>query len=194
MPHVTGLRESQGGRVAVELDGRRWRALPVEVVVRTRLAVGDELDRARLRELARELRRARGLEFALRALARRDLSSAALRRRLEGRRVPRPERDEAIGTLARSGLLDDERYAGRRAASLADRGVGNAAIRCRLEREGVAGPVVEAAVAGLEPERERARRLVHARGAGAGTARELARRGFGEDAIEEAVGPIADDL
>jgi hypothetical protein len=53
MPVVTGLRELPGGRVAVELDGARWRTVPAEVVVRVRLGVGEVLDRPRLRELAR---------------------------------------------------------------------------------------------------------------------------------------------
>ena len=59
MPVVSGLRELPSGRVAVELDGARWRTVPAEVVVRVRLGVGEELDRPRARELARELRRAR---------------------------------------------------------------------------------------------------------------------------------------
>ena len=44
-----------------------------------------------------------------------------------------------------------------------------------------------------EPERERAQRLIAARGAGPATARELARRGFGEDAVEQALGPVVAD-
>ena len=64
MPVVSGLRELPSGRVAVELDGARWRTVPAEVVVRVRLGVGEELDRPRARELARELRRARAVDTA----------------------------------------------------------------------------------------------------------------------------------
>jgi hypothetical protein len=54
--------------------------------------------------------------------------------------------------------------------------------------------LVADAICALEPESERARRVVAARGAGVRTARELARRGFGEDAVESALGGvIADD-
>ena len=57
-PVVTGLRERKRGRVAVELDGRLWRVLPTDGVVRAGLAVGRPLDRPTARELAREVRRA----------------------------------------------------------------------------------------------------------------------------------------
>jgi regulatory protein len=191
---VTGLRETRGGRVEVELDGVRWRALPVEVVARARLATGEELDRPRLRELARELRRTRAVNSALRAVSRRDLSSQRLRERLQRRGIPATEREEALGALQRAGFVDDARYATRRAASLADRGHGDAAIRWRLEGEGVPPDLVADALGALEPERERARRVVAAQGTGVRTARELARRGFGEDAVESALGGlVADD-
>jgi regulatory protein len=190
---VTGLRETRGGRVAVELDGARWRTLPVEVVARVQLATGEELDRPRLRELARELRRTRAVNSALRAVSRRDLSSRRLRERLERRGIPPPEREEALGVLQRAGFVDDARYAVRRAASLAERGHGDAAIRWRLEGEGVPPELVVDALCQLEPEGERARRVIEARGAGVRTARELARRGFGEDAVESALGGLVAD-
>jgi regulatory protein len=191
---VTGLRETRGGRVEVELDGVRWRALPVEVVARARLATGEELDRPRLRELARELRRTRAVNSALRAVSRRDLSSQRLRERLQRRGIPATEREEALGALQRAGFVDDARYATRRAASLADRGHGDAAIRWRLEGEGVPPDLVADALGALEPERERARRVIAAQGTGVRTARELARRGFGEHAVESALGGlVADD-
>ncbi|HEY2937923.1 MAG TPA: RecX family transcriptional regulator [Gaiellaceae bacterium] len=193
MPTVTGLRKTRGGRIAVELDGARWRTFSPEVIVRVRLGVGEVLDRPRLRELARERRRVRALETALRAVARRDQSASELRRRLKRRRMGASDREEALGALARVGLVDDARYAARRAESLAERGHGNAAIRWRLEREGVGSAEADAAVAALEPEAERARRLVSARGAGPRAAHELARRGFGEEAIEQALSGLVAD-
>jgi SOS response regulatory protein OraA/RecX len=80
--------------------------------------------------------------------------------------------------------VDDARYAAGRAALLAGRGYGNTAIRWDLERRGIDAGVVAGALAGLEPELERARALVAARGGGARAAALLARRGFGEDALE----------
>lgn len=193
MAVVTGLRELRGERVAVELDGARWRTLPIDVVARVRLAVGEELERARLRELARELRRARAVDTALRAVSRREQSAAELDRRLRRRGFAPGLREETLNRLERVGLVDDERYAVRRAESLAERGQGDEAIRWRLGRDGVPHEVAARALAALPPETERARRVIAARGPGPGTARELARRGFGEAAVEEALGPLVAD-
>jgi regulatory protein len=193
MRTVTGLRETSGGRVAVELDGARWRTFSPDVIARVRLGVGEVLDRTRLRELARERRRVRAQETALRALARREQSSAQLRRRLQRHRVAADDLEAALGSLERVGLVDDARYALRRAESLAERGHGDAAIRWRLEREGLSTADAATAVAALEAEAERAKRLVSVRGTGPRAARELARRGFGEAAIEAALpGLVAD--
>jgi regulatory protein len=193
MPVVTGLRELPGGRVAVELDGARWRTVPAEVVVRVRLGVGEVLDRPRLRELARELRRARAVDTALRAVSRREQSAAELDLRLERGGFAPGLREETLNRLERVGLVDDERYAIRRAESLSERGHGDEAIRWRLERDGVAAEIAAKAIAALPPERERAQLVVAARGTGPGTARELARRGFGEAAVEEALGSAVAD-
>ena len=193
MPVVTGLRELRGGRVAVELDGARWRTIPVDVAARVRLGVGEDLERPRLRQLGRELRRERAVSTALRAVARREQSSVELDRRLRGRGFSPGLREETLTHLERVGLVDDERYALRRAESLADRGLGDEAIRWRLGRDGVPDEVAARVIEGLTPEAERARRVVAARGHGLRTARELARRGFGEDAVEEALGPAVAD-
>lgn len=193
MPVVTGLREVRGGRVAVELDGARWRTVPADVVVQARLGVGEVLERPRLRELARELRRANAVDTALRAVSRREQSAAELDRRLQRRGFAPGVREETLNRLEHVGLVDDERYAMRRAESLSERGHGDEAIRWRLGRDGVADETAARAVAALPPERERARLVVAARGAGLRTAAELARRGFGEDAVEEALGRAVAD-
>jgi SOS response regulatory protein OraA/RecX len=188
VPTVTGLREDRRGRVAVELDGSPWRVLPADVVVRAGLLEGRSLDRAALRLLRRELRRAEALQLATRALRSRDLSRRRLAERLERAAVPPAAAAESLGTLARAGLVDDTRVARTRALALADRGYGDEAIRHKLGEEGLEPEPVEEAVAGLGPELERALRLIGRRGTGPRTARYLAARGFGEEAVEAALG------
>ena len=124
------------------------------------------------------------VETALRALRFRDRSTAELDVRLEQRGIGAAERTEALETLERIGYVDDERFARSRAEGLAERGSGDALIRHDLERRGIEAEVVEVALAGLQPERERAARIVERRGPGLKTARYLAARGFDEDAIE----------
>jgi SOS response regulatory protein OraA/RecX len=188
VPKVTRLREDRRGRVAVELDGAPWRTLPVDVVVRAGLAEGRELDRPALRLLRQELRRAEALAVAARALRRQDLSERGIAERLSRASVAPAAVEESLAVLARSGLVDDARFARTRAETLAERSYGDAYIRHDLDRRGVAPDVIEAALESLETESERARLLVERRGPGLGTARYLASKGFGEEALEAAAG------
>jgi SOS response regulatory protein OraA/RecX len=188
VPTVTALRADRRGRIAVELDGAPWRVFPVEVVARAGLAEGRSLDRPALRLLRRELRRAEALALAGRALRNRDLSERGLDQRLQRAAVAPAVRSESLEVLSRAGVLDDTRFAQTRAEGLAARGYGDAAIRHDLERRGIDYDLREAALGGLEPEVERARRLVEHRGPGARTARYLASKGFGEEALETALG------
>jgi regulatory protein len=189
-PRVTALRARAGGRVLVQLDGADWRVLPADVVVRARLTPGTELDRPRLREVARERRRAAALSAAGRMIRHRDLPARALDARLERRGVAAAERASAVSTLRGAGVVDDARFAHNRALALAGRCLGDGAIRFDLEGYGVEREVIEAALAGLEQERVRAERIVASRGRSPATARFLARKGFGEDAVEAAAGEV----
>jgi regulatory protein len=190
---VTALRADRPGRVAVELDGARWRTLPLEAVVKARLTAGVVLDRERARTLARERRRLAALDTAVSALRRRDRSAAELAARLEARGIAPTEREGALETLGRAGLVDDERVARDRAAALAERGSGDDLIRDDLEQRGIGPDAIAAALAALAPESERAAAIVVRRGASARTARMLAARGFGEEAVHAAVAWTSDE-
>jgi SOS response regulatory protein OraA/RecX len=187
VPVVTGLRATRSGRVAVELDGELWRVFPDEVVLRAGLSNGLTLDRTTLRTLRRELRRHQALAAATRALRTRALSESGLNERLRRAGFVARERAEASAILGRAGYLDDERFAFARAELLAGRGAGDALIRHDLREQGVDEETSARAIAALEPEAIRAARVAAAKGGGLAAARYLARRGFGEDAIEAAV-------
>ena len=187
MPRVTALRSVQPGRVLVELDGERWRTIPLDVAARSGLSIGLELDRERLRTLRRELRRGDAVAAGTQALARYDRSEQGLRGILERKGIGEREREEAIATLRRHGALDDERFAQARATALAKLGFGDAAIAFKLEQDGIEPQASAAALAALEPERDRAVRLTARRGASARTARWLAARGFAPESVEAAL-------
>jgi SOS response regulatory protein OraA/RecX len=129
------------------------------------------------------------LAVATRALARRDFSERGLRERLRRAGVTSSEAEEALAALLGAGLVNDGRFALSRAQSLAERGKGDAAIRHDLEQQGLAADEIEPALGSLEPERERAERVIARRGSGPATARLLAGRGFAEDAVKAAVAP-----
>jgi len=129
------------------------------------------------------------LEVATRALARRDYSELELHARLARAGIEPAKADEALEALRETGLLDDRRFAGRRAAFLAERGKGDTAIRFALDRQGISRELIEEALASLEPERERAERILSRLGAGPKTARLLAQRGFDPDLVALAAEP-----
>jgi regulatory protein len=131
--------------------------------------------------------REEALAVATRALARREHSRRSLAERLQRAGVGNSEAEEVLAELERLGLLDDGRFALERARVLAERGKGDAAIRFDLERSGVSAAAVEEALAQVDPERERAERLVGRRGATPATARLLAGRGFDEDVVATVV-------
>jgi SOS response regulatory protein OraA/RecX len=175
--------------VALEVDGAPWRTVPDDVVVRARLALGQRLDRHALREIRRELRRADAFGKAGRTLARRDVTAAGLRARLERSGVPSALAVEATDSLRSVGVLDDDRFARNRAAALAERGWGDEAILARLEGEGVPEHGAREAVEALPPECERAERLVHGLPARKAVAL-LARRGFSGESVESVVSAL----
>ncbi len=191
MPVITALRERPRGRVEVDLDGAPWRLVPADAVVRTGLVVGRSLDRETARALGRELRRSKALGVALRALRYRDYSRSRLETRLASRGASAATRRDALETLERAGLLDDARVAASRAQGLAGRGFGDAAIRCSLAGEGLGAELVEEALAALDPELQRARRLLDERGETAKTVRWLAAKGFDAATLED-MGGFAD--
>ena len=189
-PTLTAVRRERPGRVALEVNGHPWRVVPDDVVARCGLAPGIVLERPLLRRFRRELRRAEALGAATRSLARRDLSARRLRERLDARGIRPPAAEAALEALASAGVVDDARLARSRAAALADRGWGDAAIAARLEQEGIGAEPARAALSELPPEPERAAALA----AGSLDRRAawslLARRGFSSDSIEHAVGVL----
>ena len=188
MPRITALRPERSERVRVELDGAVWRTLPTGAIVAAGLSVGSELDRMRARELARALRRSRALTAAAAALSRRDRSSAGLEAYRGARGIAAAERVQAVETLERLGYVDDGRFAADRAAQLARRGFGDEGIRCRLEQEGLGSEQIDAALAALAPEAERASDLTAGGDVTPKLARRLAAKGFSAEAIEAALG------
>jgi SOS response regulatory protein OraA/RecX len=187
-PVVTALAERPRGRVRVELDGKPWRVVPSEAVVRAGIAVGRTLDRETARTLGRELRRAGALGVAVKALRYRDLSRHHLEERLATRVATAAARADALETLERAGLLDDARVAAGRAQVLAERGYGDAAIRAALEQDGIGAGLVEEALSRLEAEHRRARALLERQGADPRTLRRLAALGFDASVLEELAG------
>jgi regulatory protein len=129
------------------------------------------------------------IDLAARALHHRDRSRRELDDRLARAGVADDQRADALDTLERVGYVDDGRFAATRAEALAGRGYGDEAIRHDLEGHGIDAEAVVVAIAGLEPEAERARALAARLGPSLKTAQQLSRKGFDEESVETAVGP-----
>jgi regulatory protein len=128
------------------------------------------------------------IEIAARALQHRDRSRRDLEERLARAGIDEDRRNDALETLERVGYVDDGRFAGARAGALAGRGYGDEWIRHDLGEHGVAAEAVAAAIESLVPESERAAALVERLGRTPKTGAHLARKGFGQDALETALG------
>jgi len=133
------------------------------------------------------------IDLAARALRHRDRSRSQVDERLARAGVEDDRRADALDALERIGYVDDARFAGQRAASLAERGYGDEAISALLAADGVPPELAGEAVGALRPESERAAEIVASLGASPQTAARLARKGFGEDAVEAAAGRFATD-
>ena len=129
------------------------------------------------------------------ALARRDLTSLELEQRLTQAGFDAEASADALARAAAAGYLDDARVARERARHLAERGSSDASIRAELRRRGVSEQELEAALAAVAPEAERAERLSSRVGGGLRAARALARKGYPEDVIERTLRQgIAEEL
>jgi SOS response regulatory protein OraA/RecX len=153
--------------------------------------VGRPLDRHTARELAREIRRAKALAAATRSLAASDRSERALEQRLARAGHSTAAREDAIASLARVGAVDDTRLAESRAQLLARRGYGDAAIRADLRRRLIASEAAAEAVSALEPELERARRVLGRQTVTPALLGRLTRRGFSRDTLDEIASSFA---
>jgi regulatory protein len=127
------------------------------------------------------------MDLAARSLEHRDRSRADVAARLERAGVAAEDLEAALEKLERVGWVDDTRFATSRATALAERGQGDALIRADLAESGVGADGIDAALAGLTSELERARSLVAERGATPATARFLTRKGFDPETVEAAL-------
>ena len=89
----------------------------------------------------------RAIDLAYKAVARRDLTVAELRTRLERKHVPPEAIDDAIAELEETGFLDDARYARQFAEDKRELDQwGTDRIQTDLRRRGIAPQLIDAAV------------------------------------------------
>lgn len=198
---ITAIEKAaKRGRIAVFVDGEPVLDVPKAFFEKLGLLVGQSL----LPEQQTSLRQAAALQetrtAAVRALGRRARTRADLQRRLLARDLPHEAVTETLEWLTDRGYLDDEQYTRERWVALQQRKLGAQAIYRKLLQEGVPREVADAAMGRRTAElneTELVRDLAYRRNEQLGKLPwlqrrnriygYLSRRGFGHEAIAEAL-------
>ena len=205
MSIITGIiaLPTQTGRFDVEVDGKWFATVSLDIIDRLRLRLGAQLDASVAAEVRHEAQALRTYDRALNMLAFRARTAAELRRQLLQKGEPEPFVTAALDRLVSRGLLDDREYARQYARSkilgsgfsrrratheLLKRGVGRDAAEPAIEEALHDHEVDEGAVI----ERAARKRLRTLESADPATRRRrlssfLARRGFDSDDIRAVI-------
>jgi len=147
---VTGIVESprKDGRYVVQVDGKPFATVSLDILDRLELRVGAELDAGRLDAVGQAAAALQTYDRALNMLAFQARSARDLRRKLVQKGEEAAHVDQAIERLVANGLLNDAEYARQLARSKV---LGQGASRRRLQQEmfkrGVARDVGAEAIA-----------------------------------------------
>jgi regulatory protein len=146
------------GLLQLQVDGRPLMTVPVELVGRLGLRVGDPLPAESHEALCRAADAEAAYRTLLRALERRPFAGRDLSRRLVLKGHPPEAADQAVARATRAGLVDDERFARHYVQTRAARGRGPARLRRELTGMGVTAPLADRVIGEeLPPEAEEAR-------------------------------------
>jgi regulatory protein len=135
------------GYLVVEVDRARYATLPLEVVHRLGLAVGEALEGEQVAGLQRAAEVESAFLVASRLVAMRPRSVHDLLAKLRERGHRPPAVTEAVGRLEAAGLLDDAAYARHFVRVRASRGHGPGRLLHDLLSRGVDRVVAERAIA-----------------------------------------------
>jgi regulatory protein len=133
------------------------------------------------------------IAVGIRALSRKELTGIELQSRLERAGVDAGEATRVVLQLREAGYQSDARAASERARVLGQRNLGDAAIAHDLEQRGLSAAIIEAALAELPTERDRAQAIAVRGRHGSKLAQTLRRRGFSAETVASIVGAIADE-
>ena len=205
MPHLTQIKETKKGRLALFLDGEFAFSLDADTFARAALHEGDDLEPWQAEDLRKQSETRRALDKAMDYLALRDHAAGELYQKL-CRKFDAPSAAWAVARAGELGLLDDAGFARRRAAELLRKRKSRREILQDLAAKGIDRDTAAAAVEALAPEvgldgeeaedpdlvsaralleRQYARKL--AEGKTQQVAAALARRGFSHTVIRAAI-------
>lgn len=205
MAVVTEIRENRG-MVEVIAEGATVARVRRVHFDKCPLAVGDEIDETAWLDRVAAVQFADAYEAALSSLDRSSRTAHDLAGSLRRRGIVQPAIDAVLARLTENGLIDDARYARRMAELTAAKPVGLYAFRRKLRARGISDEDAGEALAAFDDDQQRAAALQAAqklfrryealpeREARAKLSQALARRGFGWDAIENAIETLFERL
>lgn len=189
-------------RVSVYLDGEFAFGLPA--IEASKLRTGQVLSETEIEALRQVDAVARGIDYAVKLLARRPYSTAEISRKLTAHEVAPPIIDEVLARLEQLGYVDDLAFArywieNRERFQPRDR----RALQYELHTKGLAPDIIEQALAELDPV-DSARRAAQTkvrsyRGMSPQEFRSkmgsfLTRRGFGYDTVRAVVEQLMTEI
>ncbi|HWJ20874.1 MAG TPA: regulatory protein RecX [Gemmatimonadaceae bacterium] len=210
MDVITGIVESprKDGRFVLQVAGKSFATVSLDILERLRLAVGGELSPELAARIGEEAAALGAYDRALNMLAFQARSARDLRRRLVQKGEDPAHVDTAIERLVANGLLDDASFARQFARSrVAGQGASKRRLQQDLFKRGVGREVADEAIAEVLTDegvdegevvervaRKKARSLAKL---DAPTRRRrlyafLARRGYEADAIRRAMAAVLD--
>ena len=210
MEVITGIVESprKDGRFVLQVAGKSFATVSLDILERLRLAVGGELSPELAARIGEEAAALGAYDRALNMLAFQARSARDLRRRLVQKGEDPAHVDTAIERLVANGLLDDASFARQFARSrVAGQGASKRRLQQDLFKRGVGREVADEAIAEVLTDegvdegevvervaRKKARSLAKL---DAPTRRRrlyafLARRGYEADAIRRAMAAVLD--
>jgi regulatory protein len=151
MPHITALRvaSSRKQTVEIELDGKAWRIVDAEVVVRFALKAGDALEKDDLKRIEREDAYVTARRRAVNFCVTRPRTEREATRRLEEGRLESEIVQRVLADLREQGLLQDAEAAQLAARKGRRAGIGPRRVEADLRARGIAGETLDEAVESL---------------------------------------------
>lgn len=202
MAILTNIREVRG-LMELSLDGVVWLHVRKKHFLKLAVEAGETVDPDAYIDRMAALQAADCYEAALTMLDQAAQVSRDLEAKLVRKGYVSPAAHAAVSRLMDNGLVDDERYAQRMAQAQLNKAVGVYAVRRKLMAKRLPEEAIEAAMEGFDDEQqqdacnEAAAKLwrkyaaLPSREGRAKLGQALARKGFGWDAIRNAVDAVS---
>lgn len=158
---ITAIEPRRKSLSAIYIDGEYALKLDTETVLSERLKVGEEIDDDRLYELIKTSDARRAKEKALWLISYRDHSEGELRQKLS-KDYGDEAVDSALQRLSELGLINDESFAKKYAASLSQKHLSQRQIEQKLRLKGIDRDLTSETVEELDlDEKEEIRALIN---------------------------------